>query len=284
MKSSAAIPTSGILYIVATPIGHTADITSRAIQTLQQVDLILVEDSRHSRGLLNTLGISKPLISVHEHNELNKLDELITLLESGKNLALISDAGTPLICDPGFVLVRELMRKKFQVIPIPGACALIAALSASGIACDKFIFAGFLPAKQTARLAELHALNLHFCTTIVYESTHRIVACLEDIIAVNGEQYEFVLAKEITKIHERFIQATALGIKDWLLQTPAHTKGEFVLILPAQPKPTLKLDYEQILSVLLAELPLKQAVKLTHQITGTNKNSLYKTALILKEK
>lgn len=282
VKNSATSP--GILYVVATPIGNMDDISLRALNTLKSVDKILAEDTRHSSPLLHKLGIHKPLISLHAHNESNKSELIINDLLQGQSIALISDAGTPLISDPGFHLVRLAREQQLSVVPIPGACALITALSAAGVACDSFTFVGFLPAKKTARLSKLETLSESEHTLVFYESTHRIVECLDDLIAIFGQNYEFVLAKELTKAFERFVRGTGQVIKDWLLAEKAHCKGEFVVILPARPKVEgIDLQEEKTLNLLLSELPLKQAVKITSLLTNRNKNELYQLALQLTQ-
>lgn len=280
VKNSAR--TRGTLYIVATPIGNRNDISLRALETLKAVDAILAEDTRHSAPLLHSLGIHRPLLSLHNHNELSKSKELIKALEQGQSFALISDAGTPLISDPGFPLVRLAREKQIQVVPIPGACALIAALSAAGVACECFTFLGFLPAKQAARRAKLESFRQSAYTLVFYESTHRIMDCLDDLIEIYGQDYEMVVAKELTKAFERFISGTVQGIKAWFLTDSAHCKGEFVFILPAQPSKALAHQKErEILSLLLEELSLKQAVKVTSLLTKRSKNEVYKLALEL---
>lgn len=275
---------AGILYIVATPIGNRDDISIRALNTLQSVDTIVAEDTRHSMQLLTLLGIKKPLISLHAHNEANKSEQIIALLLQGRSLALISDAGTPLISDPGFPLVKLAQSQGITVCPIPGACALIAGLSAAGIPCDTFVFSGFLPAKQAARRAKLASFTNIEQTLVFYESTHRILDCIDDIHAVFGDACEWVLAKELTKTFERFISGNSAEIKAWLLADPNHCKGEFVVMIP----PRAAIDEQssktrELLSILLAELPLKQAVKLACQLTQGHKNDLYEMALALKE-
>lgn len=274
--------TMGKLYIVATPIGNRDDITLRALSVLQSVDAILAEDTRHSLQLLAVLGIKKPLISLHAHNESSKSAVIINALKEGKSYALISDAGTPLISDPGYPLVKLARENELEVIPIPGACALITALSAAGIPCDTFAFYGFLPAKQQARQQKLATLLTQEQTLIFYESTHRIVECVEDIAYTFGESFEWVLAKELTKTFERFVFGNSEAIKTWLQADPGHCKGEFVIILP--PRESLNqtnTKNREILTILLKELPLKQAVKIATQLTGDNKNELYKLALEL---
>lgn len=280
VKSSATFV--GILYIVATPIGNRDDISLRALDILKSVDSILAEDTRHSAQLLNALGIHKPLESLHAHNESDKSERIIEALEQGRTYALISDAGTPLISDPGFPLVRRAREKQIPVVPIPGACALITALSAAGVACDSFTFLGFLPAKQKARRSKFESLKASEHTLVFYESTHRIVDCIDDLIEVYGQAYRFVLAKELTKAFERFISGTGQEIKDWLLAEAGHSKGEFVLILPANPAENSMNQHEkETLAILLSELPLKQAVKIASLLTKINKNELYKLALDL---
>lgn len=281
-KNSAT--STGILYVVATPIGNLDDITLRAIQTLKSVDTILAEDTRHSAKLLQALGIQKPLLSHHAHNESQASETIIAALLKGQNFALISDAGTPLINDPGFELVRMARLNHIEVVPVPGACAITTALCAAGLPCDSFLFAGFLPAKHQARCHKLQALQYCGHTLVFYESTHRILDCLDDLHEVYGEEYQFVVAKELTKSFERFISGTAREIKNWFLEDNAHSKGEFVLILPPLAEENASTEDSHLLTVLLQELPLKQAVKLASSLSKTHKNELYKMALQIKAK
>lgn len=276
--------TMGILYIVATPIGNRDDITVRALTILQSVDTILAEDTRHSMQLLTLLGIKKTLVSLHAHNEAEKSETIIASLKQGKSFALISDAGTPLISDPGYPLVKLAQSHGITVVPVPGACALIAALSAAGVPCDTFSFYGFLPAKQAARCSKLESLLTMEHTLVFYESTHRILDSVDDIATVFGDACEWVLAKELTKTFERFIGGNSATIKTWLLADSGHCKGEFVLIIPPRAQiDELQHKSIQILTVLLKELPLKQAVKIAAQLTLENKNDLYKLALDLQK-
>ncbi len=270
---------TGVLYIVATPIGHLDDISMRAIRTLQTVDTILSEDTRHSQQLLNHLGIKKPLVSFHAHNEGTKTASIVEALVNGQSFALISDAGTPLISDPGYPLVLAARQAHILVVPIPGPCALVTALSAAGVPCDTVSFFGFLPAKTKARQEKLTSLLLVNHTLVFYESTHRIHACLEDIGAVFGDACELVLAKELTKAFERFVQGPISTVKAWLAADAAHAKGEFVLIIP--PREVTQSQYEgaRVLGILLKELPLKQAVHLAATISQDSKNDLYQLAL-----
>lgn len=272
----------GTLYIVATPIGNRDDISLRALNILKSVDLILAEDTRHSMQLLTSLGIKNNLSSLHAHNESDKSKQIIDQLLSGKTIALISDAGTPLISDPGYPLVKLAREHHITVTPIPGPCALITALSAAGVPCDSFIFLGFLPARQTARKSKLESLQSEPHTLIFYESTHRILECLEDIADTYGVDSELVLAKELTKSFERFISGTVTDVKNWLLADQGHARGEFVLIIPPRPVHVEKHAHEELLTILLNEMPLKQAVSIACKITGANKNELYETALKIK--
>lgn len=269
----------GTLYIVAMPIGNREDITLRAISTLKAVDVILAEDTRHSLPLLTSLMIKKPLISYHAHNEDKRNNGVIEELQKGKSFALISDAGTPLISDPGFSLVRLARELEIPVVPIPGPCALITALSGAGIPCSEFSFVGFLSPKVKVRKEQLTNFKKNKQTTIFYESSHRIIDCIQDVIEIYGSTYELVLAKELTKLYERFIKGTGENILAWLEADANHQKGEFVLILPTQILAEETTREEEILNVLLQELPLKQAVSLTCKLTKGNKNALYQLAL-----
>ena len=279
----ASARTAGILYIVATPIGNREDMSRRALITLQSVDFILAEDTRHSMPLLTALGVNKPLVSLHAHNEASKSEHIIDKLLQGQSCALISDAGTPLISDPGFPLVRLARDQHISVVPIPGACALIAALSAAGVACDTFTFSGFLPAKQSARQHKLESLRGIEHTLVFYESTHRLLASIDDIAHVFGGSCELVLAKELTKTFERFVSGSCGDVKRWLLSDSQHIKGEFVLIIPPRIIASETSADEHLLAVLLSELPLKQAVKIACLLTDTHKNELYKIALTLQK-
>lgn len=280
MKLTSA-PLTGTLYIVATPIGNLEDISARALKILQSVDIILAEDTRNSLVLLNAFGIKKPVRSFHVHNENKQTSEILSQLQQGVSFALLSDAGTPLISDPGFSIVREAHTHHIPVCPLPGPCALITALSAAGVPCDIFTFAGFLPATVSARQEKLQTMRALHHTVVFYESPHRLLKCIEDIENIFGEHYEWVLAKELTKIFERFISGASKDIKAWLLLDKGHQKGEFVLILPARPIEVE--NHEHTLRILLNELPLKQAVKIACKLTGVHKNELYKTALTLSD-
>jgi 16S rRNA (cytidine1402-2'-O)-methyltransferase len=274
---------AGQLFIVATPIGNLADISQRAIACLNLVDLIIAEDTRHSQKLLGHLLIKKPIVSFHAHNEHTKANGILSLLEQGKKIALISDAGTPLISDPGYTLVKGAREKGITTTPIPGPCALITALSASGLACDSFLFLGFLPAKQGLRQKALDEISAVNHTLVFYESSHRIVDSLADMAKAFGEDRIIVLAKELTKTFETFIQGTAPQIIAWLEQEVARQKGEFVLIVNgAKKQKTNNAQLDNTLKLLLEELPVKKAAKLASKILNCSKNDAYQRALTLK--
>lgn len=276
---SSSASTYGRLYIVATPIGNLNDISLRAIETLRAVDAILSEDTRHSIHLLTHLGINKPLVALHAHNEHDKTASIVQALLDGQSFALISDAGTPLISDPGYPLVRAARDAYVTVIPIPGPCAFITALSAAGIPCDALSFLGFLPAKAKARQEKLASLIDINHTLVFYESTHRIQACIDDFGTIFGIDCELVIAKELTKTFEQFIQGSIATIQAWFHGDLARYKGEFVIIVPPRPPRHIEHQGEKVLQILLEELPLKQAVHLASEISNRPKNELYQIAL-----
>ncbi|WP_293730609.1 16S rRNA (cytidine(1402)-2'-O)-methyltransferase [uncultured Actinobacillus sp.] len=270
---------TGILYIVATPIGNLQDITQRALETFTQVDLIAAEDTRHSGLLLNHYGIKKPFFALHDHNEQQKADLLVEKLQQGTNIALISDAGTPLISDPGFHLVRKCRQAGLKVVPLPGACAAITALCASGIASDRFCFEGFLPAKPKARKDKLQNIAEEDRTLIFYESTHRILDSLEDIETVLGADRYIVLAREITKTWETISGDTVSNLRQWLTEDPNRIKGEMVLIIEGKPKTeendSINPQAIKALTLIAKELPLKKAAAIVAELYGYKKNALY---------
>lgn len=269
------------LYIVATPIGNLDDITLRAINTLKSVDLIAAEDTRHSGLLLQHLGIKAKLFALHDHNEQEKAQVLIEKLKSGLSIALISDAGTPLINDPGYHLVKACRENNINVVPIPGACAAIAALSASGLPSDKFSYEGFLPAKTKARQDYLTTLLDEPRTMIFYESTHRLLDTLQDMQTIWGSDKQIVLAKELTKTWETIVNFSILDLINWLQEDSNRQKGEFVLIVEGNNKTADAIDPKAIntLKLLLKELPLKKAAAITAEIYGLKKNQLYQLGL-----
>lgn len=279
---------TGILYIVATPIGNLKDISQRAIDTLQSVDFIAAEDTRHSARLLQHFAISTRTISLHEHNERDRTQELISLLKQGRDIALITDAGTPLLSDPGFYLVNTAREANIIVTPIPGPCAAIAALSAAGLPCDSFIFVGFLSAKSTTRLQQLDELKRETRTLIFYEAPHRILQMITDLSEIFGSDRKAVIAREITKTFETFFSDALAGIKQWLSNDSQQQQGEFVVLVHGAEKMTESdqstLKTREILNILLGELSVKQAVSLTTKITGENKNRVYQWALEDKNK
>ncbi|UCC56752.1 MAG: 16S rRNA (cytidine(1402)-2'-O)-methyltransferase [Gammaproteobacteria bacterium] len=276
---------TGVLYVVATPIGNLRDISARAIDTLKDVSRIAAEDTRHSKKLLSHYGIRTPMTALHEHNEAEQSAMLLKLLESGEDLALIADAGTPLISDPGYFLVRTVRAAGIRVVPVPGPSAGIAALSASGLPSDRFVCEGFLPPRQSARRQRLEALRQESRTVLFYESTHRITGCLQDMVAVFGGDREAVIARELTKTFETIQGGTLNELVAWLQADNNQRKGEFVILLHGAPEPDrVEPDARdlQVLKVLLRELPLKQAAGLAAKITGVPKNRLYEKGITLK--
>lgn len=273
------------LYVVATPIGNLSDISARAVEVLKQVDLIACEDTRHSSRLLNHLNVQKPLLSYHDHNESQQTRNLIGKLQAGQSIALISDAGTPLISDPGYQLVKQAHENNIVVVPLPGPCALITALSASGLPSDRFTFEGFLPAKQQARVETLEKLRAETRTLIFYESTHRISASLDDMVKVFGADRQAVVARELTKAFET-LRGDKLGsLSEWVKDDANQRKGEVVLLVrgaEAVEQDDVRVEAEKVLAVLLEELPVKQAAQLAAKITGGKKNALYQMALEMK--
>jgi 16S rRNA (cytidine1402-2'-O)-methyltransferase len=271
---------SGTLYIVATPIGNLEDITLRALRVLKEADLIACEDTRHTRKLLSHFQISKPTVSYHEHNEHERAGELINKLEGGLNVALVSDAGTPLISDPGFRVVTDAIARGISVVPIPGPSAVIAAMSASGLPTTGFAFVGFLPARRAARRARLKQLANLEMTLVVYEAPHRIKETVEDARSVLGER-ECVLARELTKLHESFVRARLSEIE----LPPETARGEIVLLIgPAcdrpveQPeRPATHSILEDLQQLITAEgLDQKDALKRVARARGISKSEAYR--------
>lgn len=278
--------TTAALYIVATPIGNLADISARAIEVLSSVDVVAAEDTRHSKYLLQHHGIETSTISLHEHNEQQRSELLLTRIAAGESIALISDAGTPLISDPGYRLVNMAREQGIKVIPIPGACAVIAALSASGLSAERFAFEGFLPPKSTARRQTLQSLANEPRTLIFYESPKRMVASLQDMLTVFGGERKACLARELTKMFETIITLPLAELVDVVINDANHQKGEIVLLVEGQSTVVDRDEAEEVrvLKILLDEVPLKQAAAITASILGIKKNKAYEMALKLQQK
>lgn len=276
---------TGVLYVVATPIGNLEDWSPRAVATLQAVAVIAAEDTRHSGRLLQHFNIQTPLLALHEHNEAARVGGFVQRLQAGEDVALISDAGTPLISDPGYRLVAAAQAVGIQVAPIPGACAAIAALSAAGLPSDRFVFEGFLPAKAQARRERLQALSGDTRTLIFYEAPHRIVDCLADMAEVLGGERRIVLAREISKAFETIRQLPLAEMQAWVASDPNQQRGELVLVVAGAEAAASDEDWreaDRVLGILLRDLPVKQAATLAADITGLKKNALYERALQLK--
>ena len=275
---------TGTLFIVATPIGNLDDITFRAFEVLKNVDFVLAEDTRHSKKLLSHLDISKPIRAFHEHNEREKTKAIISEIYSGKSIALISDAGTPLISDPGYFLVAQAKKEGLKVVPIPGPTALITALSASGLASDSFTFLGFLPSKQTARVKLLIGLVGRTETIIFYESPKRVLATLTDMQTIFGDSREVCLAKELTKAFETIHTGSIPNLIEYLTIDQNHQKGEFVILISATNKIDLaeaEIQLDSLLPILCAEMGTSKAAKIAAKITGIDKKKCYKKAMDL---
>lgn len=281
-NSSASAQSTGTLYVVATPIGNLADMVPRAVDVLQSVDLIACEDTRYSARLLEHFSIDTKTTAYHDYSDDRRVERLIERLQAGQNIALISDAGTPLVSDPGYKLVREVRDAGLSMVPIPGACAFVAALSVAGLPSDRFAFEGFLPSKRGARQAVLSALAADTRTLVFYEAPHRILASLQDIVEVMGPAREVVVAREISKTFETLLSGTAAELVAIVAADSNQQRGEIVLLLHgADKKPVSELDAEaeRIMALLADELPLKQASTLAAQITGLKKKVLYQWAL-----
>ena len=275
----------GTLYVVATPIGNLRDITLRALDVLKAVDIIAAEDTRHSRTLLQHYGVSTQLFALHEHNERSAAERIVAWLREGKAVALVSDAGTPAISDPGALLVRSVWLAGLSVIPIPGPSALITALCASGVAPTEFRFAGFLPSKAGERRARLAEFVDCAQTTVFYEAPHRIVETLRDIAATFGEDRPVVLCRELTKRFETIHHCLAGEALTWIEADANQQRGEFVVIVEGRGAVASTDDAQTLktLTLLMEELPVKQAVALTAKITGAKRNAVYAMALQMKQ-
>jgi 16S rRNA (cytidine1402-2'-O)-methyltransferase len=281
----------GRLYVVATPIGNLGDLSARARATLDACTLVAAEDTRRTGTLLSAFGLAKPMLSLHEHNEAGRVAELIEKMCAGASIALVSDAGTPGINDPGFDLVRACAAAGIEVVAVPGPCALIAALSISGLPTDRFCFEGFLPSRRSARRARLGALALETRTLVFYESPHRVRESLEDCVESFGAERSAAAARELTKIHETLYRGTLAELKARASTDPDFARGEIVLVIaggsPAASAETGEDGHggalDRVLVPLLAELPLKQAAHLAARIASVRDNEAYKRALALKQ-
>ena len=283
MIAPAGSNSAGTLYVVATPIGNLEDISARALRVLREVALIAAEDTRHSSRLLQHFGIATPLAACHEHNEREEGSRFLVRLQAGEDVALISDAGTPLISDPGYHLVRQARAACIRVVPVPGACALIAALSAAGLPSDRFIFEGFLPAKVAARRARLELLKEEPRTLIFYEAPHRILECLADLATVFGAERPALLGRELTKTFETLQGLPLEQLHAWVEADGNQQRGECVLVVAGWQAPqgeeAVNAEAIRVLDLLLGELPVKRAAALAAEITGVRKNLLYQLAL-----
>ncbi len=282
---------AGMLYIVATPIGNLGDITQRALDTLKKVDRICAEDTRNTRKLLTHFGIQGELQALHDHNERHKVNTIKGWLDAGEQIALVSDAGTPLISDPGYHLVNELGDQGYKIIPIPGVSAIITALSIAGLPTDHFTFEGFLPAKNVGRNKALQANLKEPRTQVYYESSHRIAVTIEAMLETFGATRKVVLARELTKMYEQVYRGNLAGLHQWIQEDDSpqkvHQKGEFVLMVAGHiddaDSEEVNSSIEDLLKILVEELPVKQAAGLAAKITGRKKNELYKQAMGLKK-
>ncbi|WP_203142414.1 16S rRNA (cytidine(1402)-2'-O)-methyltransferase [Marinobacter mangrovi] len=276
----------GLLYIVATPIGNLGDISQRAADILARVDCIAAEDTRHTQRLLQVLGLHRPLVALHEHNERERHESVLQRLRQGESVALVSDAGTPLISDPGFILVRAAREQGLTVVPIPGPCAITTALSAAGLPTDRFTFEGFLPTKRKARLDALKALRHESRTLVFYEAPHRIRETAVALAEAFGAERSVVLARELTKAFETFYSGTAEDVVEQLAEDDYAEKGEYVVMVAGAPVSSedaaTEIDPDELLTVLLREVPVKVAARMASELTGLSRNELYQRALALK--
>jgi 16S rRNA (cytidine1402-2'-O)-methyltransferase len=274
---------AGELYIVATPIGNLKDMTYRAVEVLQQVDLILVEDTRNAIKLLQHYGIRRPMKALHDHNEELLTADLVQKLKQGSNMALISDAGTPLVSDPGFRLVRAAQKAGIQALTVPGACAAVAALSIAGLPTDRFVFEGFLPAKTAAREQRLLEVKHESRTLVFYEAKHRIVAFLRSMQKIFGDRRNAVVARELTKKFESVYQGELQDVVTQIVSDEQAQKGEYVVIVEGVKTDGEEIDLDNVLQALLSELGVSKVSKVAAKITGVSKNQCYQRALELSK-
>ena len=272
---------TGVLTIVATPIGNLNDMVPRAVQTLKSVSLIACEDTRHSKKLLNHFNIDKPCVAYHDHGDRKMTESLLVRLENGEDIALISDAGTPLISDPGYRIVAEARARGITVSPIPGACAAVAALSVSGLPTDRFLFCGFLPAKTGQRKTTLNEYKGSTETLVFYEAPHRILDTVVDMVEVFGQQRLGFLAREISKTYETYLQGTLEQLRQQISLDSNQQRGEIVLVIEGAKEKTASttVSAEKVLKLLLKELPASKAASITAKICGADKKAIYQAAL-----
>lgn len=276
---------SGTLYIVATPIGNLKDITQRAVETLQQVDWIAAEDTRHTQRLLQSLAINRPLISLHDHNEQARMGQLLEKLQAGESGALVSDAGTPLINDPGFHVVKLLRQQGIQVVPIPGPSAVITALSAAGLPTDRFSYEGFLPAKPQKRLNALIELKNDRRTLVFYESPHRLMDTLPALEEVLGAERQMAVGRELTKTYEQFVSGSIAEVLHYFTENSDKVRGEFVLMVmgAVEQEQTDVTEHDELIQAMLKQgLPVKQIAEIIAEVSGEKKKPIYNRVLQLK--
>ena len=274
---------SGTLFVVATPIGNLEDLTPRASQTLAAVDLVAAEDTRHTRRLLLTIGAKPALMSLHDHNEEQAVHGLIETLKDGKDVALVSDAGTPLVSDPGYRLVKAAHEHGIAVVPIPGSSAVTTALSAAGLPTDRFCFEGFPPAKRAARQQWLRGLAAEERTLVMYESVHRIKDCLADLVDIFGADRKAFIGRELTKIYEQCVQASLGQLLQQVDDAEIVSKGEFVIVVSgAEASTESSFDIDSLLVELSTHLSAKDAAKVAAKVAGQKKNDMYQRLLALK--
>lgn len=279
---------TGCLYVVATPIGNLGDVTNRALDTLKKVDWVAAEDTRHTKQLLTALGIQQNLISLHEHNEQQRAEQLLQRLKQGEQGALVSDAGTPLINDPGYHLVKLLREHEIAVVPVPGVSAVITALSCAGLPTDRFTYEGFLPAKNSKRLQSLQKLCLESRTMVFYESPHRLLESLSSMKEVFGDDREVVIGRELTKKFEQFVSGSFVEVLGYFTENLDRVRGEFVVMVAGkieseEQSEGAALDVDKMIKVMLEQnLPVKQISEMISQITGEKKKSIYQRTLEMK--
>jgi len=274
---------SGTLYVVATPIGHLGDLSARAREVLSAVAVVAAEDTRHTGRLLQALGLSRPMLSLHEHNERERAQAVLARLQAGEDVALVSDAGTPLVSDPGFALVRAATDAGLRVVPVPGACAAVAALSVAGLPTDRFCFEGFLPAKRAARRARLEELAGETRTMVFYEAPQRIRDTLEDAVSILGEDRRATVARELTKLHESLYHGSLRELADRAGRDPDMQRGEIVLLVAgaAAQAAAEGAEVDRVLQVLLKSMPASRAAAIAAELTGARRNDCYRRALEL---